>query len=75
MVANSYHIGIVELGSLDRFSVKRCAVRALEIFQEKDRLHPNNPGVMARDGMVVENQIVVDLSPDGETVSSEIHRA
>src|SRR5262245_38729296 len=75
MLTNRYHVGIVELGSLDRFAVQRRAVRAFEIFNKIDRLYPNDFGMMARDGMIVDDHIVVDLSPDGEAVSSEFERA
>ena len=75
MLANGNHICVVELGSLDRFSIQRCAVRALEVFHKINRLHPYNLGMMARDGMIVDRQIVVDLSSDREAVTCKIDRA
>ena len=75
ILANRYHICVVKLGSLDRFAVQRCGVRAFKVFHKIDLLYPSDPGMMTRDGMIVNDEIVVDLSPDSEIVSTEIDRA
>ena len=70
MLTDRHNVGVTKLGPVDWFPIQACAAGTLEIFEKVNRLYLGDLGMSARDGMVVDGEIVVGLSADRNRITS-----
>ena len=75
MLTDGDDVGVMQLSALNCLTVDRRAVRALEILQKVYGLHSSNPRVVARHGVILNQQIVIRLSADRKAIPLKLDRA